>query len=192
MPRLQPFVPRLQPQVPRLRPYVYRWEKQQKRLQSEAEETAQRSDGAVTAALILQARHIGWQPGHIGWQPGHGGSQPGVHWAAAADPVALRRSTMQTIGSGEEAAAAAAAAEEAAKQEAEAAAEEVIDEPPPMPNLEGQELTACYLFVAPTREATAARHSFVRRHIATRHLPGWRPHPAGYHPTPDASRREAG
>ena len=99
---------------------------------------------------------------------------------------------MQTIGSGEEAAAAAAAAEEAAKQEAEAAAEEVIDEPPPMPNLEGQELTACYLFVAPTREATAARHSFVRRHIATRHLPGWRPHPAGDHPTPDASRREAG
>ena len=45
---------------------------------------------------------------------------------------------------------------------------EVIAEPPPMPYLQeggagSLPLSGLYLFIAPTREATATRHAFVRR-----------------------------
>ena len=46
--------------------------------------------------------------------------------------------------------------------------EEVMAEPPPMPYLQeggagSLPLSPLYLFIAPTREATATRHAFVRR-----------------------------
>ena len=54
------------------------------------------------------------------------------------------------------------------EEEHAAGGEEVVAEPPPMPYLQeggagSLPLSGLYLFIAPTREATATRHAFVRR-----------------------------